>query len=45
MLMIVWHSRTGAGEAMARAAFAGAGGAGAGRAHLVRWRARSITMR
>ena len=36
MLMIVWHSRTGACEAMASAAFAGAGGAGAGRAQLVR---------
>ena len=30
MLAIVWHSRTGAAEAMARSAHAGAGGAGAG---------------
>ena len=33
--MIIWHSRTGAARAMARAAFAGAGGAAAGRARLV----------
>lgn len=29
-LLIVWHSRTGASEAMARAAYAGAGGEGEG---------------
>lgn len=35
-LLIVWHSRTGASEAMARAAFAGAGGQTDGRARLLR---------
>lgn len=35
-LLIVWHSRTGASEAMARAACAGAGGEGDGQAQLRR---------
>jgi multimeric flavodoxin WrbA len=35
-LLIVWHSRTGASEAMARAAYAGAGGEGDGCAQLRR---------
>lgn len=36
MLVIVWHSRTGACEAMAKAAYAGAGGALGGAARLLR---------
>ena len=36
MLLIIWHSRTGASKAMARAAFAGAGGRAGGKARLVR---------
>jgi len=35
-LLIIWHSRTGASEAMARAAFAGAGGGHDGSARLLR---------